>query len=75
MRRIVRARLREVATNPFGRWATESCAAILIGSGSGPTVIACSIPSKPLAADLDIVNVFRIRPRAVAYEGYEFGET
>ena len=24
---------------------------------------------------VDFVNVFRIRPRAVAYEGYEFGET
>ena len=73
VRRIVRARLREVATNPFGRWVLRLCGhpdRLRVRADGHRVLYTVEITAR----GPNIVNVFRIRPRETAYVGYEFDQ-
>ena len=73
-RRIVKARLRDLANNPLGRWTLSLCgdtdAFRAVADGYRVLFIITRAPGGQR-----IVLVFRIHPRATAYVGYEFTKT
>ena len=74
VRRRVRRRLRDLARDPFGEWSQRLC--------GHPDRIRAKTDGYRILFSMeaatrrpDVINVVRIRRRAVAYEGYEFGES
>ena len=73
VRRVLRARLRLIAQDPFGRWALSLCGA--------PDVFRVRVDGlrilyymEPNPRGPNLVYVFRIRRRETAYVGYEFDQ-